>query len=604
MLPDMKKSFRNRFRRLRLFAAAAAFLILTPVSPAQTTDVQKKMKGFDQTIEKILKDWNVPGCGIGIVVKDKLVFARGYGYRDLEKRLPVTPNTLFQIASNTKLFTATGMGFLVEEGKIDWDKPVRNYVPQLQFFNDELNASVTVRDMLSHRTGISRHDAIWIRSDFTREELFDRIRYLEPSIPFRTGALYNNLMYVAAGRVMEYLSGETWEEFLRRNIFLPLEMDNTMFDAVKMMEQPDFMTPYYEERDTTILLKSLFYTQNQGLGPAGSIISSINDLSHWVTAQIYGGMYKGNQVIPARIIKETMKPAIPYSSVPDKYFENLNAMYGMGRATSSYKGHYLAQHGGSIGGIYSNISIMPADSIGVIVFTNRISQLPGIIAYTVYDRLLGLPETQWSDRGLKDYLKGKETARESREKPDADRVMGTSPSHALADYAGIFEDPAYGRVHITLLNDSLRFKFNQYELPLYHYHYDRFMTPDDQLYGKWSLIFSTDAQGDISQLKISLDEKEVIFNRVADPGLSDVDFLRKLEGEYAAGGNRAVVELKNGELMIMSAPPVHLVPYKDKMFRIREFSDQIVEFMLDESGNPVGLKHTADGNSVVFNKIK
>jgi hypothetical protein len=315
-------------------------------------------------------------------------------------------------------------------------------------------------------------------------------------------------------------------------------------------------------------------------------------------------MYKGNQVIPARIIKVTMKPAIPYSSVPDKYFENLYAMYGRGRATSSYKGPYLAQHGGSIGGIYSNISIMPADSIGVIVFTNRISQLPGIIAYTVYDRLLGLPETQWSDRGLKDYLKGKETARESREKPDADRVTGTSPSHELVDYAGIFEDPAYGRVHITILNDSLRFKFNQYELPLFHYHYDRFMTPDDQLYGKWSLIFSTDAQGDISQVKISLDEKEVIFARVADPGLSDVDFLRKLEGEYAAGGNRAVVELKNGELMIMSAPPVHLVPYKDKMFRIREFSDQIVEFMLDESGNPVGLKHTADGNSVVFNKIK
>jgi CubicO group peptidase (beta-lactamase class C family) len=604
MLPDMKNSLCSRISQLRLFAAAAAFLIITPVSPAQTIDVQKKMKGFDQTMEKILKDWNVPGCGIGIVVKDKLVFARGYGYRDLENRLPVTPNTLFQIASNTKLFTATGMGFLVEEGKIDWDKPVRNYVPQLQFFNDELNASVTVRDMLSHRTGISRHDAIWVRSDFTREELFDRIRYLEPSIPFRTGSLYNNLMYVAAGKVTEYLSGETWEDFLSRNIFLPLEMQNTMFDVGQMMEQPDFMTPYYEKRDTTILLKSLFYTQNQGLGPAGSIVSSINDLSHWVIAQINGGMYRGNQVIPAKIIKETMKPAIPYSSVPDRYFENLNAMYGMGRATSSYKGHYLAQHGGSIGGIYSNISIMPADSIGVIVFTNRISQLPGIIAFTVYDRILGLPETQWSDRSLKDYLKGKETARESREKPDADRVMGTSPSHEPVHYTGIFEDAAYGRVHITLRNDSLRFKFNQYELPLYHYHYDRFTTPDDQLYGKWSLIFSTDAQGDISQIKISLDEKEVIFARVPEPGLRDPEFLRKLEGEYETGGNRAVVELKNGELMIMSAPPVHLDPYKGNMFRIREFSDQIVEFIIDADGKPVGLKHTSDGSAVVFNKIK
>ena len=129
-------------------------------SSAQTINVEKKLKGFDKTIEKILTDWNVPGCGIGIVIKDKLVFAKGYGYRDLEKKLPVTPNTLFQIASNTKLFTATAIGFLVEEGKLDWDKPVKNYVPQIQFYNDELNANVTIRDMLSHRTGISRHDGI------------------------------------------------------------------------------------------------------------------------------------------------------------------------------------------------------------------------------------------------------------------------------------------------------------------------------------------------------------------------------------------------------------------------------------------------------------
>lgn len=599
----MRTINRRRFI-LKVTILTAAFMLLPPVSVAQNIDVEKRLKGFDKTVEQILKDWNVPGCGIGIIVKDKLVFARGYGYRDLENRLPVTPNTLFQIASNTKLFTATAMGFLVEEGKIDWDKPVRNYVPQLQFYNDELNASVTVRDMLSHRTGISRHDAIWVRSDFTRQELFNRVKYLEPSIPFRSGALYNNLMYVAAGQSVEYLSGQTWEEYVTKKIFEPLEMRNSKFVVEDMIKQPDFMTPYYEQRDTTILLKSIFYTQNQGLGPAGSIISSINDLSNWVIAQINGGKFKGTQVIPAAIITETMKPAIPYSSVPDRYFENLNAMYGMGRATSSYKGHYLAQHGGAIGGIFSNISIMPADSIGVIVFTNRISQLPALIAFTVYDRLLGLQETPWSERGLKDYLKGKETARESRKKPDADRVTGTSPSHELADYTGIFEDPAYGRLHITLRNDSLIFKFNQYELPLYHYHYDRFMTPDDQLYGKWSLIFGTDAQGDISQIKISLDEKEVAFDRVTDPKLRDPEFLRKLEGQYENGGNRAVIELKNGELVIMTAPPMHLDPYKGNMFRIREFSDQTVEFIFDETGKPVGLKRTADGNSVVFKKNK
>jgi CubicO group peptidase (beta-lactamase class C family) len=596
------------FSKLKSFLTVTTLLLLLLIisqnSSAQTNDFSKKLKGFDQTIEKILKDWNVPGCGIGIVVKDTLVFAKGYGYRDLENKLPVTPNTLFQIASNTKLFTATAVGFLVEEGKLDWDKPIKNYVPQIQFYNDELNANVTIRDMLSHRTGISRHDAIWYKSDFTRQELFDRIKYLEPSIPLRQGSLYNNLMYAAAGQIVEYLSGQTWEEFVKSKIFSPLNMSHSMFVVEEMMREPDFMTPYYEKRDTSILLPYPFYTQQQGVGPCGSIISNINDLSNWLIAQMHNGRFKNNQVIPASIIKETMTPAIPTASVPDKYFENLNSIYGMGRSTSSYKGHYLTQHGGAIGGIYSNISFMPADSIGVIVFTNRLSQLTGIITYTVYDKLLGLEETPWSERSLTDYLKSKETSRESRKKPDTDRVPNTKPSHPLADYAGIYEDPAYGMMIIDFKNDSLNFTFNHVTLPLYHYHYDRFITPDDQINGKWSMTFNTDAQGSISQVKVSLDEKEVTFTRKADPRLRDPEFLKKLEGQYELNGTIINLVFRNNELILSTAPPQHLEPYKNNMFRIREFSDYIVEFIFDDKGMPTGAKYTAEGNSVLLTKKK
>ena len=595
----------TKFKSILIVVALSLFvIILSQNSFAQTTDVSKRLKGFDPAIEKILKDWNVPGCGIGIVIKDKLVFAKGYGYRDLERKLPVTSNTLFQIASNTKLFTATAVGFLVEEGKLDWDKPVKNYVPQIQFYNDELNANVTIRDMLSHRTGISRHDGIWYKSDFTQKELFDRIKYLEPSIPLRQGLLYNNLMYAAAGQIVEYLSGQTWEEFVKTKLFMPLNMSNSIFTVEEMKKQPDFMVPYFEKRDTTLLLAYPFYTQQQGIGPAGSIISSINDLSNWLITQIYRGKFKNNQVIPASIIKETLQPAIPATSVPDKYYENLNAIYGMGRITSSYKGHYLTQHGGSIGGIYSNISFMPADSVGVIVFSNRISQLPGIITYIVYDRLLGLTETPWSDRALEDYLKSKETSKESRKKPDTDRIAGTKPSHPLIHYAGIYEDPAYGKIEITYKNDSLNLKFNAITLPLYHYHYDRFITPDDQIDGKWSMTFITGAQGSIDQLKISLDEKEVIFNRMADPKLRNPDFLKKLEGQYELNASVINIAFRNNELVVMTAPPQHLDPYKDNIFRIREFSDYIVEFTFDESGTPTGLKITTEGNSVLFTKKK
>src|SRR5260221_1134730 len=273
----------------------------------QNFNAEQKLKGIDVTINKILKDWNVPGCGVGIIVKDKLVFAKGYGYRNLENKLPVTPNTLFQIASNTKLFTATAIGFLVEDGKLDWDKPIKKYVPQIQFYNDELNTNVTIRDMLSHRTGISRHDNIWYKSDFTRQELFDRLKYLEPSIPLRQGYLYNNLMYAASGQIVEYLSGQTWEEFIRTKIFTPLNMSHSMFVVEDMQKQTDFMTPYYEKRDTTILLPYPFYTKQQGFGPAGSIISNVNDMLYYVIAQMNGGKFNNKQVISYNVIKETMQ---------------------------------------------------------------------------------------------------------------------------------------------------------------------------------------------------------------------------------------------------------------------------------------------------------
>lgn len=584
----------------------ATLLLLSSHLSAQSVNVAQKLKGFDKTIDKILKDWNVPGCGIGIVVKDKLVFAKGYGYRDLEKKLPVTPNTLFQIASNTKLFTATAVGFLVEEGKLDWDKPIRNYVPQIQFYNDELTANVTIRDMLSHRTGISRHDLIWYKSDFTRKELFDRIKYLEPSIPLRQGYLYNNLMYGAAGSVIEYLSNQTWEQFVTDRIFRPLNMSNSMFVTEEMVKQSDFMTPYYERRDTTLLDPYPFYTKFQGVGPCGSIISSINDLSGWVIAQMNGGKLNNKQVIPSSIIKETLQPASLTASVPDKYFENLNSIYGMGRGTSVYKGHYRTQHGGAIGGIYSNISMMPADSIGVIVYVNGAHAyvLPGLIANIIYDKLLALPETPWSERSLKDYLENKQTDRNARKQPDVDRVANTKPSHPLDDYSGAYEDAAYGILRVSMENNKMYFDFHNMRLPLEHYHYDRFTSPDDEIHGKWSLVFITDAQGSVYQVKVSLDEKEVSFTKKADEKLSDPKFLKTLTGKYELNGSTINLIVSNNELIISSSPPQHLDPYKNNVFRIREFSDQLVEFLFDSSGKLTGLKITYDGKNVAYKKSK
>ena len=592
----------------RVFLISLGFLFSLPML-AQRTDVEKKLREFDKYMEKILKDWNAPGVGVGIVVKDKLVFAKGYGYRDFEKKLPVTPNTLYQIASNTKLFTTMAVGLLVAEGKLDWDKPLRQFVPIIQFSTEDLNNTVTIRDMLAHRTGISRHDMSWYRSDFSRKELFDRVKYLEPSQPMRQGFLYNNMMYAASGYVIEYLTKQPWEDFLREQIFRPLDMSSTVFSIQEMTKQTDCFVPYNENRDTTILYRIPYYEEQEGIGPAGSIISNINDMSKWLIALMNGGAYSGRQVIPSEVVRATLAPsiALPNSQLEDRgYGELLNPVYGMGRWFASYRGHYLAYHGGHLDGIYSQISCMPYDSIGVIVFVNGEHNRPlsDLISYNVYERLLGLSETPWSERRLKDRTEARKLDKEGRGKSGGERVPHTVPSHPLADYSGEYEHPAYGILKISMNDSSLQFDFHKIVLPLKHFHFDRFDTPNDEQYGLWSVNFKTNPQGEISQALMSLDEAEVVFVRRPDASLSAPKTLQEYTGKYESAGSTFDVSLKSDNNLYFSIPgqPVYqLVPYKPRKFRIQAFSDLTFEFVVKD-GNVISMKQIDPSGEYEFKR--
>src|SRR5229473_1976863 len=340
-------------------AVALALMIFAPAARAQEPDITKKLDGFDSYMAQVLKDWNTPGIGVGIVVNDKLVFAKGYGYRDYEKKLPFTPATLQQIASNSKLFTAVAAGMLVEEGKLTWDKPIRESVPTIQFYNDQLNNNITLRDMLSHRTGVTRHDLIWFKSAFTRKELFDKLKYLEPQEPMRETFLYNNLMFAAVGEIIELKSGQRWEQFVREKIFTPLDMSSTSYSISNMNQHPDHGVPFRERRDSFELYKIPYYEDTEGVAPAGAIISNTDELSHWLIALMNDGKYNGKQVLPAKVLKETLQPAIGLPNTLGEalgFWELLNPAYGMGRQTVSYRGHLLTFHGGDLPGFHSQVS--------------------------------------------------------------------------------------------------------------------------------------------------------------------------------------------------------------------------------------------------------
>jgi len=587
---------------------AISLLLVATAAIAQPADITQKLAGFDEYMAKTLKDWNAPGVGVGVVVNNELVFAKGYGFRDYEKKLPFTARTMSPIASNTKLFTAVAAGMLVEEGKLTWDKPVRESVPQIRFYNDLLNSTITLRDMLSHRTGITRHDTIWFKSDFTRKQLFEKLAFLEPAAPIRQSYLYNNLMYAGAGYLIELQSGKTWEQFVKERILDPLEMKATSYSIADMVRQPEFGVGFTEKRDSFELYKIPYYEDIAGVAPCGAIVSNIEDVSHWLIALMNDGKYRGKQVLPPDVLKATLAPSIgiPNTALETRgWGEVLNAAYGMGRQTASYRGHLLTSHGGDLPGFHTQVSIMPQDHIGVIVFEigNHSQPLYNIVTYNVYERLLGMSLTPWSERQLEIRLKNKKAGTEARSKPDAGRVPNTVASHPLEAYAGTYEHPGYGLMTITAKDNQLHFDFHKVKMPMMRFHYDRFDTPDDEENGKYSVNFRTNPQGDIDQAVMSLDEGEATFTR--RPETIDPKMLTELTGAYQTpGGVDIRVSLSaDGKVRMASGggSPAALTHLKALVFRQPQFSDVTFEFVA-RNGKVTGLKQTSPSAEYVFPK--
>jgi CubicO group peptidase (beta-lactamase class C family) len=568
----------------------------------------EKLKDFDREMEQFLKDWNAPGVGVGIVANDKLVFAKGYGYRDYEKHLPFTPSTLCPIASNTKLFTAVAAGFLVAEGKLAWDIPIRDAVPSIRFYNDVLNNSVTLRDMLAHRTGITRHDTIWYESDFSRKELFERLQYLEPKEPLRQTYLYNNLMYAAVGYLIELQTGKTWEEFVRERILNPLDMNNTLYTIADMLKQDDYAVPFTERRDTTEIYKLPYYEEMGGVGPGGAIISNIQDMSRWLIALMNEGIYLERQVLPQHVLKATREPAITLPNVLGEtkgFWELIDGGYGMGRQLHSYRGHLLSRHGGDIRGFHSQISYLPLDHIGVVVFVigDHCALLRDIVTYAVYEHLLSMDKTPWSKRWLEVTQQEKKAGTAARSKANVGRVPHTRPSHSLRDYTGDYEHPAYGKLKIRVTGEQLQFTFRNLKFPLDHFHYDRFDTPNDECHGKWSVNFLTNPQGDVDKAVMSLDQADVQFVRMPEPLAPER--LQQLAGPYETAGKykfQVVLRQRDNLYIVFPGDPEEkLIHYKDLQFRSQMYSNVVYEFV-EERGDITALKQRDPAGENVFTR--
>ncbi len=551
------------------------------------------LDGFDEWINQALKDFKVPGAAVVVVQGEKIILVKGYGMRDVAKQLPVTPQTLFAIGSITKSFTVTMLGTLVDEGKLDWDKPVREYVPGFRMYDPVATDQMTTRDLVTHRSGLPRHDLVWYSSDFSREDIImNRLPYLQNSKPFRSTFQYNNLMFMTAGYLGGKLNGTTWEEAVQQRVLAALGMKNTNFSVFDSQKNADFAEPYRKNRETDEVKQIPFYVQG-AIGPAGEINTCAADLGTYLLFHMNRGKFEGKQLLSENNSIQMQIPQMVIQEAPP--FPELGTEeYGMGFMISTYRGHRMIEHGGAIDGFTAEFSFLPQDSVGVAVLANLDGTgLPQAAMFNIFDRLLGLEQVPWPQRILALEQQGKKAEQDAKKKGYVPRKPDTHPSHDLDEYVADYENPGYGIVSITRDGDGFQMKLNKKTEKLKHYHYDLFQIPEDPLdpFQKMFVMFHTDLNGDISSLTIPLqpDVADIEFKRMPDKQLLQRDVVEGFAGQYDIPGSplTLTVALRGDHTLVAilpGQPEVELVPTRGTTFNLKTINGISIEFKKDATG--------------------
>jgi len=472
--------------------------------------------GFEAFVTGVMEDWNIPGVAVGVIRDGKVLLARGFGYRDIEAELPVTEHTTMAIGSNSKSFTVTLMGMLVDQGKLEWDRPVRDYLPDFRLHDEFATAEMTPRDLVTHQSGLPRHDNVWYGRTGSRAEIFAKLRYLEPNASFRSRYQYQNLMFMTAGYLTERITGEDWDDLMDQWIFTPLGMERSNTSVRDTPGSGDYAVPYLL-RDGT--LTRVPFRNIDAVGPAGSVNSNVTEMLAYIQAHIDGGVFDGHSLLSEETSANMQQAqfAMPGES---EFTELGQASYGLGLRVSSYRGHKMVAHGGGIDGFISSMSWLPRERIGVMVLTNRsgdMNPVPVMIAYNVYDRLLGLDPVDWNARNLELRDEQRARAEKTRREQEAKRVSGTQPSHALADYAGTYEHAGYGGMAIQVQGGRLVIVYEDFELDLEHFHYDifRITSPPNIVPVTGLVTFTTNADGVVGSVAIPFEPNgtAIVFER-------------------------------------------------------------------------------------------
>jgi CubicO group peptidase (beta-lactamase class C family) len=480
-----------------------ALVLISQISLGQkvSTPVDTKVKEFEAYILKAQKEWEVPGMAVAVVKDGKVILSKGFGVRELGTANAVDSKTIFQCASTTKAMTAACMGILVDEGKVKWDDPVIQHLPEFQLYDPFVTREIRIRDLFIHDTGLGNADFLWGIMDIPSEEVLHKMRDVKPTYSLRSSFIYQNIFYLAAGEVIEKISGKPWSEFITARIFQPLGMSRT-YALSKDASNENRTKPHYKIENVITVISA---TSADEIGPAGSVWSCADDMAKWMSVMIDSSKYSGGRLLSATTWKEMFKPQVlvpPGQFYPTARLTAPNwTTYGLGWFQHDYKGKKVNFHTGSLAGAVAIHAQLPEEKLGIYVFGNLDhAEVRHALVYKTFDHFALGGTRDWST-DLKKLYGNIQAADDKKEKDfEAKRAVNTKPSLPLDAYAGEYSDPLYGKVVLTIEGGRIVAVANNFAKATFdHWHYDTFRGwYDKKWWGKANMSFVIGTDGKVA----------------------------------------------------------------------------------------------------------
>ncbi|MBK6458797.1 MAG: serine hydrolase [Gemmatimonadetes bacterium] len=489
-----------------LSRAALGIVTLSTVSLAQRPAARGIPADFDATVARAMATFKVPGLAVAVVKNDSVIFAKGYGVRALGAPEPVTPHSLFAVGSTSKAFTVAVLQQLEQEGKLRLDDPATQYLPSLQLYDPYVTRELTVRDLVTHRSGLPTANAVWYGTPYSREEILRRLRYRKPSASFRSTWQYQNEMFLAAGQVIAAVDGRSWDDAVKARLFTPLGMRASGTSVRELATMPDVAQPHLE-RDGTV--RRIPYRNIDNIAPAGSINSSVHDMAQWIRFQLAKGKWDGRQLLNEAAFDDARRP---YMAMPSSPFSELTApgaqlvSYGMAWMLYGWNGRTIVEHSGGIDGMTAEVALVPEERLGLVILANLSTVAPQVLQSYLLDSFFGAPKRDWTGEVSTKMAALEKAGADAMAKAERERTKDSRPTLPLSAYAGTYADSLYGDVVVREANGALQLTFlGNREARLEHWQYDTFQARwDDVILDKTMVQFFLDASGKVDRVRIGM----------------------------------------------------------------------------------------------------